>query len=742
MCHRPPSPSSSKSSFPLVYFNEHKIMNRFIWASRPEGRVFNNLTIPDTLEGRKELSRITGESLMDAAAKAGARVAIFDSKAQWYAFHETSISTKHPGLGGRDLVAELIEAGDRRGIVYVPYVPIDCDTRAFREHPEWRPRRANGTYQTETGGWPRLCQFAAKQWFSAYLSELTSNYNIGGIWLDGVSLPATPEYCYCDACVSEFVKRYGTQPPVSLEADTPEHWALWRDYRGDLLRETVATYARAVRAIKPEIPINCTFSWHNWQNGGYTGHVVECGTLWHESAWAWQSASVQYLRAVGNRPPESYLLASESWVITRAFLETKAMTCIANGGLPTMTLHGHIDTIRQVNEALAERSDYVLGAENVPYVGLMFSHESMHRCEPSPWADSSIYTTYGALRMLQEEKIPEHYLCDRDLSEEGESLDRFAVIVLPDVAYISSRAQENLRRYVERGGGLVALNRTSLHDAQGKRLNNFGLSDVFGVDYLGELEPKTSFAPWVGDLREGTEFPNSVNAVFLTLEHAHPIEADARIHESVCIEVVPEYLRGTPADRRLTYHGAMLKVSPHAGAIPLLREGIQEPGKEFPLITVRNFGRGRVVYFAADLGANYVDQCSRPYLRLLFGNAVCWAAAGKPQPFEVVNAPRSLQVNLYKQSDQHRTIVHFLNDPLPVGLPPFTKQTNEGKWLDWMRMREDVIPVSGVTLRIPGRFKKIYAVPGHQSLPVTWIDGYSEIGVPQIDIHLIVVAEE
>ena len=31
------------------------ILNRFAWAARPEGRVFNNLSIADTVEGRKDL---------------------------------------------------------------------------------------------------------------------------------------------------------------------------------------------------------------------------------------------------------------------------------------------------------------------------------------------------------------------------------------------------------------------------------------------------------------------------------------------------------------------------------------------------------------------------------------------------------------------------------------------------------------------------------------------------------------
>lgn len=70
--------------------------------------------------------------MMRAAAAAGAKVAIFDARNQWYALHDSEVLRKHPGLGDRDLVAELIEAGRRLGITYVPYLPMDCDLRDWK----------------------------------------------------------------------------------------------------------------------------------------------------------------------------------------------------------------------------------------------------------------------------------------------------------------------------------------------------------------------------------------------------------------------------------------------------------------------------------------------------------------------------------------------------------------------------------------------------------------------------------
>lgn len=57
--------------------NDMKIEPRqtYDWLTRPYGRVFNNLGIPDTAQGRLEIAGITGEKLMAAAAAAGGLLA-------------------------------------------------------------------------------------------------------------------------------------------------------------------------------------------------------------------------------------------------------------------------------------------------------------------------------------------------------------------------------------------------------------------------------------------------------------------------------------------------------------------------------------------------------------------------------------------------------------------------------------------------------------------------------------------
>ncbi len=705
----------------------------YAWLTRPEGRVFNNLTIPDSPAGRAELAKITGEKFMAAAAKAGGKTVFADTKSQHYAFHETTVSEKHPGLGTRDLVAEMITAAKKRRMRFVAYVPVDCDMRAWREHPEWRPRRRDGSELIDRVGFPRMCENTPfRDFIAAYCKELATNYDIAGFWFDGLGLQPAPEFCYCDACVKGFQEKYALDAPAPDAS--PEVWASWREYRNDAVRETLRVIREAIHAVKSGLPLMTGVGTGNWQYAS-TGFLDHSDMAEHENAWSWAPSTMQYLRALHGKVPEYYIPTFQyapSYPLTLPLEEmrAKAFTAIANGSVPTFTLKGRPEILRTVNAELAERSDFCMNTEEVPYAGIVFSERSMHICDKEPFAEPSQYTSYGVLRALFEEKIPEQYISDRTLSGD---LSRYAAVILPDIGYLPDTVADDLRRYVENGGGIVAMNRTSLFDANGKLRDNFLLADLFGVDYAGELPDTTELPPWFGDIRSGTEFSNAQKMKFLAAGD-HPI-VDRTIREAHSIEVMPEYLRGTPAAHRLPFAWPMLKVKPQSGTAMAIWEGVQEAPKRWPLITTRTYGKGRVVYIASDLGRAYVDHHTWPYQRRMMTNAVRFAA--KKNPPVRTDAPLHVQMTAFRQGE--RIIVHLLNDAHPHGLPPLTKQTFKGYYTNFSRVHEETVPLFDVAVSVTGEFSKTYFVPGKKKLTMSYVSGRTTVTLPRIDMHGMVV---
>jgi len=66
-------------------------------------------------------------------------------------------------------------------------------------------------------------------------------------------------------------------------------------------------------------------------------------------------------------------------------------------------------------------------------------------------------------------------------------LGSYRMLLVPETALLDEKLLHGVRKYVRDGGNVLAFGHASLFDPQGERRPNFGLSDVFGVDFVGTL---------------------------------------------------------------------------------------------------------------------------------------------------------------------------------------------------------------------------------------------------------------
>src|SRR4029079_14788289 len=102
----------------------------------------------------------------------------------------------------------------------------------------------------------------------------------------------------------------------------------------------------------------------------------------------------------------------------------------------------------------------------------------------------------------------------------------------------------------------------------------------------------------------------------------------------------------------------MTKVEPAAGGKKLGRR-LAVP-KEWPFILLHDFGKGRSVYFAADIGQAYFIAPYQ-YQRRLITNSVRWAADANTSPI-TIEAPLCVQASFYVQDNPRRTLIPLLNE--------------------------------------------------------------------------------
>lgn len=157
---------------------------------------------------------------------------------------------------------------------------------------------------------------------------------------------------------------------------------------------------------------------------------------------------------------------------------------------------------------------------------------------------------------------------------------------------------------------------------------------------------------------------------------------------------------------------------------PVLRD--QQPGSdetEFPAVTVRNLGRGKVIGIHGAFMESYV-LCHHPQIRRFIGSLLeSIQFAGRVN----VSAPPSLEIALRK--GEGFTAVHLVNRAANPTLTPR------------LQIVEDIPHTGPVTLELqsPQTPAAVTLEPGRR--PVKWnhSDGLLRVKVPSVAIHDIVV---
>jgi hypothetical protein len=278
-------------------------------------------------------------------------------------------------------------------------------------------------------------------------------------------------------------------------------------------------------------------------------------------------------------------------------------------------------------------------------------------------------------------------------------LDQFRLLILADAAALSDAQCEAIRGYVKRGGSLLATFATSLYDEVGRRRDDFGLADVFGVSFDGRIQ---------GPMQNS----------YLTLEtdpstgRRHPIleglEETTRIINGVFrIGVRPAEVFPSP-----------LTLIPSYPDLPMEDVYPRVAHTDVRELYLRTIGGSRVVYIPWDIDRTFWDVMCVDHGRLL-KNAIRWATNEAP-PVEV-EGPGLLDVTAWRQRDSMTVHLVNLTNPMMMKGP----------------LRE-VIPVGPERVRIrlsPGiRPRRVQLLTARTTPRVDDDNGTLVVTVPSIDV--------
>ena len=131
-----------------------------------------------------------------------------------------------------------------------------------------------------------------------------------------------------------------------------------------------------------------------------------------------------------------------------------------------------------------DNETYLVNRQPVASVGVVWSQRNTDfygRNDPAERVDAP-YT--GFMHALVRSRIPYLPIHADDIETADGSLK---LLILPNVAALSDAQCASIRRFVERGGSLLATGSTSLYNEWGDPRPDFALADLFGATRLARL---------------------------------------------------------------------------------------------------------------------------------------------------------------------------------------------------------------------------------------------------------------
>lgn len=609
-----------------------------------------------------------------ACLSAGGITAFYPTKVP---FHQRSSF-----LGSSDPFGDMAKACKAMGLRVLARVdPSVMRSDALAAHPDWIARTASGDPQKHPED-PSLYLSCPNgpvsfEWMPQVLREIVSTYPVDGIfgnrWSGGFV-----GICYCNVCKTEFRAFSSMDLPTNLMNRKDPALRAYQRWSDEKRFAQIKTYNDTIQSINPEGLFAPGSSWQRLdpkrlRNSFRTIYADQQHRHGNHPVWAAGRGAKEAACIMQGTGPISgsfnvaqidFKDSVQSVDETLAFMHDG----MAQGFRPWLIKFKAevFDTrwVPAVEKAFVWHSRherYFRNTANLAKVAMMQSlqtnsyYPSGSRMQGMPvsamTAGSNEASLNGFYQALVEARVPFSLVDDRDL--DPAFLAPYKVIVLPNIAALSDSQCESIRTYVANGGAIVATGETSLYDDQGAQRKNFGLADLFGCDYAGNVDQK-------------------VENSYISIDGTHPLTIGLTDTTRIVGGTRLVNVTARPGEQRLP-----LRLIRSYQDLPAEKAYPREPTSDVPMAYARAFGQGRVVYFPFNLDQAFWDFSAKDHLYLL-RNAVAWAT-GNLQPMTVTGAglvdvsywkqEKSLSAHLVNLNNP-ATMKGFMHETVPIG--PFT----------------------------------------------------------------------
>jgi hypothetical protein len=641
------------------------------------------------------------------------------------AYYPTKVALHHRSawLGDSDPFGTLVAGCRKLGM----HVVARTDPHAVRDnvraaHPDWISVAPNGEPRRHWAN-PELWITCALgpynfEFMDAVHREIIGAYQVDGIFANRWA-PQGGD-CYCVHCQQSFKTATGHALPRTPDRSDPVRRA-YLEWRTARLTELWKHWDATVRAANPAArfipngPPSLKTAGDLAAPIQFADYQARRGVTapWANGRRAKEMRSVMERRPVGGifsvglEEPYRWKDSVQSEPEIRLWVAEAT----ANGMRPWVTKFSGVlydrrwlPIVERIYDWHYQHERYLRNETPLARVALLHSEQTAAFHAGVAEGDRAADHVLGMYHALVEARVPFELVHEAFLTPDR--LDRFKLLILADAAALSDAQCRAIRDYVGRGGSLLATFATSLYDESGRRRDDFGLSDVFGVSFAGRIDGpmQNSYLNLESDPATNRRHP-----VLDGLDDA------ARIVNGVFrIEVRPTV--GFPSPVTLI---------PSYPDLPMEDVYPRVPRTDTRELYLRDLGRSRIVFIPWDIDRTFWEVLCVDHLRLL-RNAVAWAT-NEPPPVEV-EGPGVLDVTVWRQRESMTVHLVNLTNPMMMKGP----------------LRE-AIPVGPlrVRIRLPagGQAKRVHLLTAGTPLKSLSAEGVVAVTVPSVEVHEVIAID-
>lgn len=561
----------------------------------------------------------------------------------------------NPFMGERDILKEITTACQAASIRVIGRVDFrGVEEKIYQQFPEW--------FSIDASGKPVQLSYTRPQLYAScytghhrnehaekFITYLMQNYALDGIWHNSIGVGGI---CHCTHCKSSYQKTTGLKIPDNQHGTEKDlnQYMKWKsqvaDQHMERMKQTVKSFgedkvytAEVFSMFEAGGRIHSGIDLYNARDHFdflvSVAFLTENSEHIHYEDLSYANTIIKFLKSMapekeaiilygGNGTAHRYVMDPpvdlQVWLWEALAAGGRFWNCSFTGMHPDAT-HDRRNAFNNTEayHFVKEHEDVLTHQAPVAQVGIYYSRPTrlFYREQPEE-GDRFDAAIKGVESVLMENHIPHDFIADDQLSKER--LQKYKLVILPNVRCLSENEMEVLSSYVQEGGNLIATYATSLYDTDGNERKDFGLANVFGCHYTGEK---------VNTRKDNYQY---------ILQPEHPIVAEDSKDTELLINAGFTLLTQAAQDAQV--------ICTHVPTVhnqPPEKAWVGEWSKEYPTVVENTFGKGKVLYFA-----NQPDQISyeigHPDARLLLLRSIRYLA--EDAIFLESTAPESVHIGL------------------------------------------------------------------------------------------------